>query len=146
MSFFAIHDGIGRITQGSKIFAPDARYEQQLRDLGHSFVIDEKATLRSPEAWYVDRPDSADRTLAKRRDLSVIAMRNRIKAGGSDKAVLIGIPRNACVTITTGGLVVYEGKPGATELEIAIPVPCIYRIAVDLWPFKTHVTEIEAVA
>ncbi|MFC0243686.1 hypothetical protein [Rhodopseudomonas telluris] len=138
--FYAIHDDAGRITQGSKVFAPDEGYEKQLRDLGHSFATDPQAMLLSPDDWYVSAG-----LLRKRPSLSVLAVRTRIKAGGAETGLLVGVPQAARVTITTGGVIQYQGIPGATELAIPIPVPCVYRVAIELWPYKTYVAEIEAV-
>jgi len=143
MALYAIHDESGKIKQANKIFAPTAAYEQQLRDLGQSFAVDPTAMLLSPDDWYVDVAGGA---LTERPTLPVVAVRTKIKAGGGDRGVLIGVPKAGKVTITTGGMVLFQDTPGATELEIPIPVPCVYRVAIALWPYRTYVAEIEAFA
>jgi hypothetical protein len=69
-----------------------------------------------------------------------------IKAGGIDSALITGIPNNAKVVVAAVNAVLHTIDPlDATELEIAIPVPCVYRITISLWPFKDQTISIEAI-
>ncbi|NEV75647.1 hypothetical protein DYI24_01125 [Rhodopseudomonas sp. BR0C11] len=138
---YVVHNEQGRITQANKIFAPAPGYEGQLRDLGYSFVQDEKRMIVPGEEFWVHKDK-----LRKRPDLSVLAPRRRIKAGGAERAVLHGVPKAALVTLTMDGVQLYQGTPGETLCEFALPVPGLYRFAVDLWPARLFVVEIEAVA
>lgn len=138
---YVVHDSQGRITQANKIFAPAPGYEGQLRDLGYSFVTDQKRMIVPSEEFWVYKEK-----LRKRPSLSVLAPRRRIKAGGAERAVLHGVPKAAVVTLTMEGVLLYQGTPGEALCEFALPVPGLYRFAVDLWPARLFVADIEAEA
>lgn len=138
---YVIPDESGRITQANKIFEPTPAYEDQLRDAGHRFVTDAKMMIVSPDEFWVHKDK-----LRKRPGLSVLAPRRRIKAGGAERAVLHGVPKAALVTLTMDGVQLYQGTPGEALCEFALPVPGLYRFAVELWPAQLFVAEIEAVA
>ncbi|ACF01840.1 hypothetical protein Rpal_3338 [Rhodopseudomonas palustris TIE-1] len=144
--FHAIYDDSGRIVQANKVFAPTEEYQEQLRHSGQRFVTDAKASLLPPDDWYVAGATTSAPALRKRPNLSVLTQRRAIKAGGAERALLVGVPKAALVTMTMGGDQIYQGTPGEAELEFACPIPGIYRVAIDLWPARLFVCEIEAVA
>lgn len=144
--FHAIYNDAGRIVQANKVFAPTDAYHELLRQSGQRFVTDATATLLPPDEWYVAGAMTSAPALCERPRLSVLTPRRSIKAGGGERAVLIGVPKAALVTMTMGGDQIYQGTPGESELEFACPIPGIYRVAIDLWPARLFVCEIEAVA
>ncbi|WBU27599.1 hypothetical protein OOZ54_12930 [Rhodopseudomonas palustris] len=138
---YVIPDDAGRITQANKIFEPTPEYEGQLRDAGHRFVTDPTKMIVSPDEFWVHKEK-----LRKRPDLSVLAPRRTIKAGGAERAVLHGVPKAALVTLTMDGVMLYQGTPGEAVCEFALPLPGLYRFTIDLWPARLFVVEFGAVA
>jgi hypothetical protein len=143
--FYAIYDAEGRIIQGNKVFWNGeeelTKHELNLNDMEQKFVKKDALHVLSPDHYFVKR-----KRLKERPNLFVTVSANTIKAGGTESAVLRGIPKGARYFITTGGIEVAQGVMEDTEIEIFIPVPCIYRVTLDMWPYQTFRTDIEAVA
>jgi hypothetical protein len=143
MTLFAVHDESGRLQQANKVYDIEG-YNRLLDDRGLKYVTAQTEAIPKPDAWWVDVSAKA---LLERPVLSALIDRRTIKAGGVDSAVIVGIPKAAAVTILAAGSVLHNFKPiGATEVEISIPVPCIYTVVIDLWPYRTWTTTIEAVS
>jgi hypothetical protein len=136
--FYAVYEPDGRIIQGIKVYdQPD--YAKLLNEHGYKFVARNSPGLLSDQHWYV-----RDAELTERPLMPVEVSRTRIQAGGRDSAVLRGIPAGARFEITTSNITVHSGPLDGDELELFIPVPCIYRVRLDLWPFQTFGVDIEA--
>lgn len=136
------HDG--RIVQATKTYGqPD--YGKMLADHAMPYVAQDMPTLISDADWFVK---ASSEELCERPLLSIEVRRNIIKAGGSDSCVARGIPRQASVTVAMrDGTVIYPAtRYDSEELEISIPVPCVYRVTIEHWPYRTFAYEIEAVA
>jgi len=141
MTVFAIYEPTGQITQANKVYDPDG-YDKLLDDQGHSYLALQSNTLPSFEHWYVD---VGANELAERPLMPVEVSKSAIKAGADDTALITGIPKNAKVTIFAAGAVLHTLDPvDAIELEIAIPVPCVYSVRIELWPYRECKLNIEA--
>jgi hypothetical protein len=139
---FAIHDESGRINQANKVYEPEG-YDKLLDDLGHKYVSAQSTGLLPPEHWFVD---VSAKELIERPIMNVQVSKTQIKAGDKDSALLTGIPKQSKVFIYAAGTELYKMDPfDAEELELSIPVPCTYTVVIDLWPYKTFRTVIEAV-
>lgn len=144
--FFAIHDTDnnsdtpGRITQGNKVFEPEG-YHKRLEELGHSYVAINSPGLLPPDYWYVLLGN-----IHERPTMRIKVDKKLIKAGNGEMALIKGIPKRAKYFISTGGVCPFEGIMPDTEMEVIIPLPCVYKIIFMLWPFKDYTLEIEAVA
>ncbi|MGB3042439.1 MAG: hypothetical protein WBB98_04565 [Xanthobacteraceae bacterium] len=137
---YAVYDSVGRITQGSELFHEEyAKTESIMHDLGQVWVK-ESRSLVSPDEWYV-----AKRALTERPVMQISLSTKTIRAGTSDAAVFLGIPKGARCDVASGGNSIYSLAMDDPELEISIPVPCIYRVKFSLWPYRDALFEIEAV-
>jgi hypothetical protein len=141
MTLFAVHDAAGMLTQANKVYDP-AGYDKLLDEAGLTYVAVDTSALPSFQDWYVN---VSAKELVERPSMSVEVNKTTIKAG-ADSALITGIPREASVKIHAVGQVLHAfDKLDADQIEISIPVPCSYTVTVELWPFKTWKTTIEAV-
>ncbi|MDD1534551.1 MULTISPECIES: hypothetical protein [unclassified Bradyrhizobium] len=142
MTLFAVFEPSGQLTQANKVYDPEG-YDKLLDEHGYTYIAAETNTLPSFSEWYVD---VKAKELTARPVMPIAVTKTVIKAGGVDSAVISGIPKQAKAVIGAAGAVLHNVDPlDATELEIAIPVPCVYRVTISLWPYRDHVIAIEAV-
>jgi hypothetical protein len=142
MTLFAVHDATGMLTQANKVYDPEG-YDKLLDDAGLTYVAVDTNTLPSFKDWYVN---VSAKELIERPVMPIEINKTVIKAGGIDSALITGIPKNAKVVVAAVNTVLHTIDPlDATELEIAIPVRCVYRITISLWPFKDQTISIEAI-
>lgn len=137
---YAVYDDEGRITQAGQDYSGTNAAETIMRDLGQRW-IKEPRELVSSDYWYV-----RDECLTERPLMPAIINKRTIKAGGNDSAVIVGIPKGASCTISTGGNTLHDLTMDENELEVLIPVPCIYTVTLRRWPFQDKQFQIEAVA
>jgi hypothetical protein len=142
MTLFAVHDAAGQLTQANKVYDPEG-YDKLLDDAGLTYVAVDTNHLPSSKDWYVN---VTAKELAERPLMPIEITKTVIKAGGVDSALITGIPKTAKVVVAAAGAVLHTIDPlDATELEIAIPVPCAYYVTISLWPFKDQIISIEAI-
>ena len=138
MTVYNIYDETGRITQSNKLYNPEG-YEASIRELGHNFVAHAGDAPNNIERFFIQSA-----VLTERPIMPITISKTEIQAGGSDAAVFLGIPKNAKITVTTSSMTIFSQAIPDTEFEVSIPVPCLYQITIDLWPFKTFATTIKA--
>jgi hypothetical protein len=137
------HERPGEIHQANKLYVDDLKeYDDLLAEMGHKHIKMNAPGLVPPEKFYVDLKTQ---TLTNRPIMPIDVSKARIKAGAKDdSAVLKNCPAGAKFEIITGGVSVFLGLLDGTELELYIPVPCIYRVTLDFWPYQKFTVEIEA--
>jgi hypothetical protein len=139
MTLFAVHDATGQLTQANKVYDPEG-YDKLLDDAGLSYVAVDTNTLPTFKDWYV-----SGKELTERPDLPIQVNKTVVKAGSDDSALITAIPTDASVQVIAAGSVLHSfTKLDADQLEISIPVPCSYTVIINLWPYKTWQTTIEA--
>lgn len=138
--FFAVHNEEGRITQGNKVYDPEG-YEDLLREHNYKFVAANVPGLLLPDDWYV-----TSKELHQRPTMPIEVSKTTIRVGVNDSALFTNCPAKATFTVRASGAVIYSGTLDATVLEISIPVPCVYEVELNLWPYRTFTQRIEAVA
>jgi hypothetical protein len=136
--FYAVYEPDGRIIQGIKVY-DQPNYAELLTEHGYKFVSRNSPGILSPDLFFVSGGE-----LTERPPMPIKVSKTRVKAGGRDSAVLTGIPDGARFDVSTSNVSVHSGPLDGTELELFIPVPCIYRVRLDRWPFQTFTVEIEA--
>lgn len=139
---FALYNEDGSIHQANKVYDPKG-YDQLLLERGQKFVAAECPGPVSPDHWFVN---VASQELCERPVMPIQVNKTRIKCGNSDFALLTKCPLGSSFVISTSGVAVHSGLLDGSALELYIPVPCIYRVVLNRWPFKTFTAEIEAVA
>jgi hypothetical protein len=139
---YALYNDDGSIHQANKVYDCND-YDKLLLDRGLKFVSANLPGPVSPDHWLVDTTANA---LCERPVMPITVNKTLVKAGANDSALFQNIPRKANCSISTMSAVVYGGVLDSDELEIAIPVPCIYRVAFELWPYKRFEVDIEAAA
>lgn len=147
MTLYAIYNPDGSIHQANKVYdSKGLKYDDQLNDVGYKFVKAESAGLLPPDEWFVD---VAAKELCARPTMHTVEVnKTTILCGDKDSCLITGIPKNASARVAMrDGTEVYPSFVlDAEQLEISIPVPCVYRVYLDLWPYKTFTVEIEAIA
>lgn len=138
---YALHHEDGQIHQANKLYDEPGRYDTLLNDLGHTYVKADAPGLLPPEHWYVD---VKAKELCERPIMPIEVTKLRIKAGGKDSTVLKNCFAGARFDVRTMNESIHSGLLDGTELELFIPVPCIYRITLDYWPYKQFQVDIEA--
>lgn len=147
--FYAVYDAEGRITQAQKIYAgPDHQksIEDRMHDLGHKFVKQQRPGILPPELYMASTRPGSIVPLHGRPVMRVSVSSTQIKAGGTDAAVLTGIPKDAQCTVHGAGEVLWSVPIPDGELELNIPVPVVYRVVITKWPYQDFKVDIEAIA
>ena len=129
----------GEITQSNKVFDPSG-YDEVLKDAGHKFIAIENVSYLNPAKFIVK-----DGAPVERPAMPVVVDKTTIKAGGNEAAVFTGVPKNAQASCTTSGLDIGGAIIPDGEFELPIPVPCVYRVTITLWPYLDFVCDITAV-
>jgi hypothetical protein len=151
---YALYNPDGSIHQANKVYdheGDDERgkksYDGLLSDLGHKFVkVANAPGLLPPDHYFVDV--TAEEIRERPMMGAIEVNKTRIICGDQDSCLITGIPKKATARVTMrDGTEVYPPFVlDAEQLEISIPVPCVYRVWLDLWPYKTFTVDIEAVA
>lgn len=144
--FYAVYDPeSGRIDQANKIFddVSDGRVEDLMREMGQKWVSHPDMNLVSPDFWYVD---TGEVKLTERPVMSIVQDKKIIKAGEVDSAIFTGIPKGSKLVVSCANAIIHELEMPETSLELSIPVPCVYKVVFNLWPYRTAEFEVEAVA
>lgn len=143
---YVLYNPDGSIHQCNKLYDHNTtgKYDELMNDLGHTFVKDEQLPgLLPPEHFMVH---TGLKEIQERPVMNISVSKTRILCGDKDSALLTGCPNKASVQIFSSGYAIYPAFTlDATELEISIPVPCIYKVMIDCWPYKTFIATIEAV-
>lgn len=137
---FTIYDETGRLTQSNKVYSPEG-YDKHLHELGHKFVAEEATAPRNLVTHHFHQGEIKERPL-----MAVSVSKAELKAGTGDAAVFRGIPPGTRVTIETGGMRILDELVPSTEMEISIPIPCIYKVTLHKWPHQDFVLELKALA
>lgn len=153
---YALYHPDGRIHQVNKAYDPEAdaargkkSYDELLIERDQTFVKKQAPGLLQPEHWFVD---VKAKEIVERPSMSIEVSKTVIKAGASDHALFTGIPKGATFAIFGPYDALLWPEPGqsnlfpATELDLSIPMPCVYRVEFELWPFRKFTVEIEAIA
>lgn len=137
---YVVHDESGAIEQANKLYSFDEKdYDSRLHDDGQKFIkVEKMSTLPDPDHYHVFR-----RRLRDRPVMPIKIDKTIIKAGGSDAAVITGIPRKAKIMVFAANELIFNLKD-LDELEVPIPVPCIYFIRIQNYPYKDFTVSIEA--
>lgn len=139
MTVFNVYEAdSGRLTQSNKVFSPKG-YDKILHERGHLFVSHDAPAPTDMARFFVNHG-----VLTERPKMSASVSSTSIKAGGAEAAIFKDVPKNARVTIQTGGLTVWSGVIGDSHFDLPIPVPCIYRVTIQLWPYVDWVCDVRA--
>lgn len=147
MTVFLVHDGDGKILQAHKQFdKPNKQYIDQMEAGEHSYIKVKRETLVQPDAFYVHK-----KRLRRMQEMSVQVSKTVIKAGGTDKTLLLGAPKDCSYRVETnipgvGVVVPWSGTLPDGELEIGMDMPCLFTIHLTKFPLKDFAMQIEAVA
>lgn len=139
---FCLYNEDGSIHQSNKVYDPEG-YDKLLLDRGHKFIAVNHHMPLPPDHFMVD---IGAKEICERPVMPIEVSKTVIKAGDDDSALFTNCPKDATFSISTGGIPLYGANLDATELELHIPVPCVYRVTFDLWPFKQFTIDIEAIA
>lgn len=153
MLYISYDSDSGKIQQANKVYDWEAdpsrgkkEYSELLHDYGHTFISEPGSNVPiSPDIFMVN---TTSMEKEERPLMYVEVSKTRIKCGPDDAAILSNIPVGAGFAITTmSGVMVYNDKMGAArELDISIPVPCVYHVVITLWPYRNFEVDIEAYA
>ena len=141
MTTFTVHDEEGRITQSNKIYI-ETDYAKALNNHGFDKFV-QSAHDRPLDTYqkYVHNGDLCDRP-----QMQIVVDRTRIRAGGNDAAKFSGIIPGTKATVWTSGINIGSEMIPVDKMELPIPVPCVYRVVFEKWPYKDLVIEVEAVS
>ena len=137
MATFSIHDDEGRITQSNTVYSAEG-YDKILRDHGFDqFVRVDENNPHHHERHFVNGGQVCDRP-----SMSIRLSKATVKAGGADHSVLTGIMPGSRLTIITGGIKLFDEAISDTQIEINIPVPCVYELTFHKWPYRDFTCKI----
>ena len=131
MATFSIHDDDGRITQSNTVYDHKG-YDKILQDHGYKqFVQVKENTPHNHDHHFV-----IGGQVSNRPPMPITLSKTTVKAGGADHAVITGIIPGSKLTIITGGIKLFNEAITDAQIEINIPVPCIYQLIFEKWPYK----------
>lgn len=145
---YVFHNPDGKIEHAQKVYLSEQElraYEQRLTDEVKPFIAVEGVSgLLNPDKIWIN--EATPQLLCDRPTMPVTVDRTKIIAGGSDTLVIRNIPRAATIRVLSSNIEIYAPMALDTdEVEMSIPVPCVYRFEFELWPYQTCVVEVEAV-
>lgn len=141
MATYSIHDDSGKITQSNTVYAANG-YDKTLRDSGFdTFVRCEVNQPRHHEHFFVQGGQ-----MCERKPMAITVSKGTVKAGGADHAVIAGIMPGARLTIVTGGIKLFDEAIPDQQIEISIPVPCVYSLTFEKWPYQDFTCSITGAA
>lgn len=130
----------GRVDQSNKVFDPYG-YSDLLSDRGLNFIALDNEGYLPP-----DKIRIVNRQVVKRPEMHIQVSKSIIKAG-KESAIFRNVPKNAKVTIAVSGLgVISQDVLPDTAFDLPIPVPCTYKVRIELWPWIPFEIDIEAVS
>jgi hypothetical protein len=135
-----------RIVQANKVYTDVENYERQLLDKGIAFTKLKHHSLLSPERWMTTKTSDSLMRVRQRPIMPVVIDKTIIKAGGTDKAVIIGAPKDTAYSITGAGSIIASGTLPDGEIEISIPCVLTYDVMFMKWPWQECHFKIEAIA
>lgn len=137
---FLLSNEEGRIVQANKVYDPEG-YDRRLDESGVKYVKVDLPGVLSPDEWMV-----SDGAPTERPMMEIAINKVAIKAGDSDAAVLTGAPKDVAFSVSVQGSEVWSGTLPDGELELSVPTPGIYSVALKKWPYRDFTVTIEAVA
>ena len=131
----------GRITQSNKVFEHD-NYHATLADHGYrDFVSVEYGGALDPSGYHVKKGELIERPMMKVR-----VSKTTVKAGGGDAAVFRGVPKSALVEIALNDGTLIGSQRVQSDFDVPMPVPCLYKVRITLWPYKDFEVTLQGVA
>lgn len=131
----------GRITQSNKVFEHE-NYHATLADHGYrDFVKVDYGGALDPSAYHIERGQPSARPV-----MPVRVSKTTVKAGGDDAAVFRGVPKNALVEVALNDGTVIGSQRVGSDFDVPMPVPCLYKVRITLWPFKDFEVTLQGVA
>ncbi len=139
MSQFFVYDEEGKGIQSNKVFEAEG-YGDLLASHDMKFIMTDSSEPLGLSDWWVNKGE-----LLERPEFPIMQSKTVIKAGDQDSSLFTNVPKDCRVTIIAAGSAIYNDILDATELEIAIPVPCIYKVTFEKFPYKPKAFTIEAI-
>lgn len=138
-------DEEGRITQANKVYSHTEKYEENLKAHDIDYVKLEHHSLISTDKWMVNKDKNFDGLVRRRPMMPVSYDKLVIKAGGVDSAI-IRTPKKVACNIRGAQSEIWDFMLDDGELELAIPLPMIYTVRLQKWPYIDRVLNVEGVA
>lgn len=122
----------GKIIQSQKVFDDEGgAYGKVLRDREMRFVQHAGKFHADLSAHYVFKGELCDR-----QSMKVKIGRTTIGIGEANGTTLTGVPWGAVLTIFAGSTQFFSEKIDGTRVDIHAPVPGIYTLHLDKFPFR----------
>lgn len=132
---YAEHDEDGRILQSNQVFNND-KYADCLREHERKFIQHrgKYQNLHSHFVW--------NGNLSERPTLRLKLSAKKVKPGSGFK--IAGIPAGANVNVkTSDGYELFNGVAPAKNLDFPTPVPAVYEVNIDKWPYRGWSASVE---
>lgn len=141
MSFWVVWDKeTGRIDQGNKIYFPDEQYEAAAKELGQLCFKASDTEVFNPDFWF-----APEGLMTSRPPMNILLNSNRIQCGDKGAAVFEGLPKPVKWHLVCMGMIVHTDQSTKGKLEVQVPVPGLYEVRFDQWPYQESRFTFEAV-
>lgn len=131
----------GFVSQSNKVFDPPPTYEKIMADLGHIWIKQDTARFVAGDRimeWHGE--------IVKRPDMPIITSKTTIKCGYNDCIKFTGVPKPVKWRMECMDAIVHQEDMNQDFLEVSVPVPGLYKIIFEQWPYRDMAVEFEAVA
>lgn len=135
---FLVHEDDGRITQSNKHYNPEG-YDKVLADHGHKFVKVDSPRILPPDEHYIHAGT------VRPRQAMPITVEGIMRAGKSG-VTFSGVPKPCQMTISVDGAQVHAETIVDGQAYLEAPVPGIYQVRLDAFPWLPWTADVECVA
>jgi hypothetical protein len=135
---YLVHDDDGRITQSNKHYDHEG-YDKVLADGGLKFITINTPKVLMPDEYYVN-----EGVLRGRQPMAIRIDQQTMKAGKTG-VTLSNVPNPCRMTVSVGDLAVHNENVTDGSAYLESPVPGIYKISLDAWPYLPWTIEVECV-
>jgi hypothetical protein len=137
---YIVHDKEGRIEQANKHYDPEG-YDKVLHDYGFdNFIKVNVNSVVSPDEFFVQQDQ-----LTLRQSMPIVADRPNMVAN-KQGITFEGVPKGSLVIVSVSNMELYRDTINDGQAYLESPIPGIFRITFECWPWLTWVMDVECVA
>lgn len=139
-AYSVFNEDTGQITISNKVYDDgDGAYGRVLAEREMKFIGHETPNHAQLERHYVWQGE-----LSERPHMFARIDRLKIGIGESAGAVITNVPNDATLTIAASGIQFFHEQVSGTRIDLCAPVPGIYTVRIQKWPYRDFTAEIVA--
>jgi len=137
---YIVHDEEGRIQQANKHYDPEG-YDKVLHDFGmHNFIKVNVNTVVSPDEFFVHQNQLT------MRDAMDIHIDRPCMVAGKSGVTFSGLPKGCNITVLVANMPIYQDVINDGQAYLESPIPGLFTVQLDCWPWLPWSKVVECVA